>query len=159
MTDDERFFAAMKERIENQDYEAIFAFGECYRFARRLVERKIAVGIRGIETPNHVWAKLKDGRGVDIRGPHREGLLAQFAGGYEGSRPVGDNDLTWCKNLAARRYPEGFEDRLNALADWVFDTHERFSDARPPIGATLGEASNAPEQQPNPFWPPSGCRL
>jgi hypothetical protein len=126
----------MRRRIENRDYEAVFAFGECFRFALRLHNRW-GYEIHGIRAgPDmthwaHVWAAKGKGIGIDIRGIYPEKQLAELANaGYPAKVEV--VDLQEARAFVeARGYPQDFSAALDSIADWVIDTHERFNGAKP----------------------------
>lgn len=127
---DPRLVPCTRSRISTQDYDAVFTAGGCFIFALRLHER-FGWKIRGMRRPAHVWA-IKDGKGVDVRGMFDEQLLAELANGGV-QAPIEDftaDDLR--TEIAKKEYPPELLVELCALADRIFDTHERYVMARPP---------------------------
>jgi hypothetical protein len=128
----------MRERIDNQDYEAVFAHGGCYHFALRLNERRgYGYAIHGNSpTDNstswsHVWA-VKDGYGIDIRGVYLEELTNKMANGGV-QFPIEVISPEQVRSVITKRgFPKELDDELFSLADWIVDKHERFELARPP---------------------------
>jgi hypothetical protein len=127
----------MRERIDRHDYHAVFAHGECFRFALRLHQR-FQYKIRGVRvhltgekrTWSHVWAMKDDRRGVDINGVHEERVLAALCG-HEGAH-IEDVVPEEIRALnQARGYPAALENELDELADKIVDTHERLAGAKP----------------------------
>jgi len=126
----------MRRRIKECDFEAVFAYGECFRFALRLHDRwgYEIHGIRNDLDPTrwgHVWAVKDDGKGIDIRGINSEKLLVALANA-ELPAEVKKVDIQEVRNLIeARGYPRDLSTKLDSLADWIVDTHERFNGAKP----------------------------
>jgi hypothetical protein len=133
---DERLIAGTRKRLDNHDYEAVFAQGGCFHFALRIHER-FGYPIRGIREGQdgkgltHVWCVKGDGKGVDIRGVYPENLLAKLANGGNPAPfydvPVDDVR----KIITLKGYPADLEREILDKADWVVDNHERFQRARP----------------------------
>jgi hypothetical protein len=128
-------------RIKEQDYEALFAYGECFRFALRLHDRW-GYKIRGIRAAlnkkdwGHVWAVRCDGKGIDIRGIYPEKLLALLANDGIPATPddvyIQDVDVQEVRDvIEARKYPQEVSAELDDLADKIVDTRERFRGAKP----------------------------
>jgi hypothetical protein len=134
---DERLVLETRKRIDNRDYEAVFAGGGCFHFALRLHER-FGYKIRGIRDGHdpkrwsHVWCqKGADSKGVDIRGVYYENLLVMLANGGS-TAAVCDVLVDEIRNtIRARKYPSELESEIFKLADWIVDTHERFVTAKP----------------------------
>jgi len=134
---DERLVPETRRRIDNRDYEAVFAHGGCFHFALRLHE-KVGYKIRGIREGNdgttlsHVWCrKAETCMGVDIRGVCHEDLLVQLANG--GSMAVKcDVSVEEVRDMIrSKEYPSELEAEIRGLADWILDKHERFAAAKP----------------------------
>jgi hypothetical protein len=134
---DPRLVSGTRKRIDNCDYEALFAGGYCFHFALRLHER-FGLKIHGIRegydgrSLSHVWCQ-KNGEcnGIDIRGIYPEDLLARLA---NGGHPAQIHDVSVDEVRAAIRtknYPLEIEKEIVVLADRIVDTHERFQGARP----------------------------
>lgn len=125
-----------RERIGRRDHIAIFAHGECFRFALRLHERW-GYRIRGMLSASdsngwgHVWA-IKEGKlGIDIRGIYPECILAALANKGK-ARKAHDVDPRELRALIEKReYPADLTKELDELADWVIESHERFKYAKP----------------------------
>lgn len=126
----------LRRRRSRSDFEAIFTSGECFRFALRLHDR-FQYEIRGIRLERdssewaHVWAR-NGHQGIDIHGVYPERILSALANrGEDGKTPedVSPNEI---RELIRRRgYDEKLSRQLDALADKVFDTHERFLVLKP----------------------------
>jgi len=135
---DERLVSTTRERIRNQDYEAVFAHGGCFHFALRLSER-FRYNIRGIrEGPDrkslsHVWCqKGGDCKGIDIRGVYPEELLVRLANGGDAAAAIYDVVVDELRaTIREKGYPADLEIELSALADRIVNTHERFQGAHP----------------------------
>jgi len=135
---DQRLLPYTRKRIENHDYEAVFAHGGCFHFALRLHE-KFSYKIRGIREGHdgglsHVWCrclKAGDGRGIDIRGIYDEALLAKLANGGKEAE-IYDVSVDELRTAIARKeYPPDLEMEIFQLADRIVDTHERFAAVKP----------------------------
>ena len=146
-------------RIVRCDFEAIFAGGECARFALRLHDRW-KYKIRGIRYQNenwrHVWVLKDADRGIDIRGIYPETLIAKLANGGKDA-PAEDVDAESIRVLLrGKEYPADLALALDELADKIIDTHERFWDAKPEdikeTTALLSDLQNTANQisEPNP---------
>lgn len=131
-------------RIKACDYEAVFAYGECFRFALRLHDRW-GYKIRGIRAAldntrwGHVWAVSGNGKGIDIRGIYPERLLVMLANAGMDATAVDVDAQEIREFIEAREYPPEASTKLDALADWIVDTHERFSGAKPMDGSFWGD--------------------
>jgi hypothetical protein len=145
----------MRCRIKEHDYEAVFAHGECFRFALRL-HKRWGYEIHGIRCATdetrwgHVWAAKGDGKGIDIRGIYLENFLAMLANASMSAKWQNIDIKEIQELVGARKYPQDLSAQLDFLADWVVDTHERFSGAKP-FSGTLREIfegdKNANEQE------------
>jgi hypothetical protein len=133
---DPRLVPETRKRIDNRDYEAVFAAGCCFHFALRLHER-FDLKIRGIRVSadkslSHVWCERKgECKGIDIRGIYPEELLAKLA---NGGSPATAYDVSADEVrdvIRAMDYPSELETEIFALADWIVDRHQRFEGAKP----------------------------
>ena len=127
---------AMRRRIKDQDFEAVFAHGECFRFALRLHDRwQYAIhGIRAAPDRTHwghVWATKVDGKGIDIRGIYPERILGELANAGLSAKTESVDIREARDAVASQGYPEDLSIELDRLADWIIDTHERFQGAKP----------------------------
>jgi len=125
-----------RKRIDNRDYEAVFAHGGCFHFALRLHER-FTYTIRGIRASpdgnslSHVWCLKTDTcKGIDVRGFYEEDVIVQLAGAKGADKLSVSADEVRAV-IAAKCYPADLDKEMRDLADWVFDTHERFLLAKP----------------------------
>src|SRR5687767_8659125 len=81
---DPKLVPGTRDRIDRGDHIAIFAYGECFRFALRLHDRW-GYEIRGMRSASdstrwgHVWAMKEGNLGIDIRGIYSECILAALA--------------------------------------------------------------------------------
>lgn len=134
---DPRLVSTTRERISRNDHHAIFAHGECFRFALRLHVR-FGYKLRGVKshlsedrrTWSHVWALIDNQHAVDINGVHAEHILAAICG-HEGECPENVTPEEVRTLNETRGYPADLESELDQLADRIFDTHERFEKAKP----------------------------
>lgn len=133
----ERLASGTRKRIDNHDYEAVFAHGGCFHFALRLHER-FGYKIRGIREGHnggwsHVWC-LKTGscEGIDIRGIYDENLLAKLANGGKEARICDVSADELHAAITGKHYPPDLEGEIFQWADRIVDTHERFEAAPPP---------------------------
>ena len=126
-----------RKRINNCDYESVFAGGCCFHFALRLHE-KFELKIRGIREGHdgkawsHVWCQKKgECKGIDIRGIYPEELLVRLAndGNPATAYDVAVDEVRGVIN--AKEYPSELEAEIFKLADWIVETHERFKGAKP----------------------------
>jgi hypothetical protein len=152
---DLRLEPVMRERIANSDYDAVFTAGGCFIFALQLHER-FSYKIRGVRSSNvprlwgHVWAQ-KGKMGVDVRGVYPEELVAALANGGAASDIMDVSAEAVRAEIAKEEYPARLLEEIRALADWVFDSHERFALARPvrpetaALLSTLIEEADPPE--------------
>jgi hypothetical protein len=132
---DPRLVPMIRTRIERGDHQAVFAHGECFRFALRFNER-FGYKIRGVKTYldrpqwSHVWA-LRENKGIDIYGVHEERLLAALNGNE--AADIIDADVEEIRTMVLQKeYPPDLDRQLNELADHIIDTHERFLMVKPP---------------------------
>jgi len=134
---DPRLIPKIRERLERFDYHAVFACGECFRFALRLHER-FGYRIRGVKVPfgtggetwSHVWAHGDSRTCIDINGVYEERLLTALCGSE--SAPVYDADPAEIRSrIRQGGYPPELDSELYELADKIFDSHERFIAAKP----------------------------
>jgi hypothetical protein len=132
---DLRLELVIGERIANSDYDAVFTAGGCFIFALQLHER-FGWKIRGVRSSNdsrmwgHVWAQ-KARMAVDIRGVYPEELVAALANGGAASEIEDVSAEVVRAEIAKKEYPARLLEEIRALADRVFDSHERFTLARP----------------------------
>jgi len=133
---DQRLVPYTRKRIDNHDYEAVFAHGGCFHFALRL-NVKFGYKIRGIReghdgSLSHVWClKTGDCKGIDIRGVYDEALLTMLANGGK-IADICDVSVEELRTaMAGKNYPPDLESEIFQLADWIVDTHERFAAVKP----------------------------
>ena len=135
---DLRLISENRKRINYHDYEAVFAAGGCFLFADQLYKRLgyTPRGIRAGHGPkrlSHVWGQRKVGdcEGIDIRGFHCEKLLVRLAVGDQDVK-IEDVEVEEVRMMITEKeYPAELEMELRALADRIFETHERFRKAQP----------------------------
>jgi len=122
-------------RMVRCDFEAIFAGGECTRFALRLHDRW-NYKIRGMRYPNernwtHVWALKDADLGIDIRGIYPETLIAKLANGGKEALAEDVDAESIRVFLRGKEYSAELAVALDELADKIIDTHERFECVKP----------------------------
>jgi hypothetical protein len=165
---DPKLIPNTRRRIDQCDYDAVFASDGCFLFALRLQER-FGFKIRGFRLVQdgawtHVWAKKEANRGIDIRGVYPEKLLAKLANGGEAAPEFEDvpvEDVSAA--IQKKEYPTELLDELKKLADYIIDTHERFRGVKPPdlkeytafVECLQRKANQSPESTPAAVTPPA----
>ena len=133
---DPKLILGTQKRIDNHDYEALFAHGGCFHFALRLHET-LGHNIRGLRDSkggnlSHVWCQKKGTcKGIDIRGVYDEDLIVRLANGGNPAKPSDVSADELGATIAAKEYPPELDKKMRELADWIVNTHERFWDAKP----------------------------
>jgi len=78
-----------------------------------------------------VWVK-KDNLGIDVRGAYPEPFVAALANGGAGAEIYDLSADEVRAEVVKKEYPDGVKSELVALAQQIFDSHERFAVAWPP---------------------------
>lgn len=143
----------MWERISHADYEAVFASGGCFHFARFPDNELELKGERfrrltafGGEV--HVWVLNPQGKAVDIRGIYDETITAAMAAQTVKPPSVKAIEAELIETeIRKMNFSPTLTAELDRLAHRIFYAHARFSQARPPTSASMQFVSEIEERR------------